>query len=149
MSAAAAPPSVVLYAEDDENDAFLIRHCWKRAGLPERLEIVPDGQRAIEYLSGTGAFADPARFPRPRLLLLDLNMPRVSGLEVLRWVAAQPQLADLPVVILSSSNQKKDIDHAQTLGAAHYFVKPSNVTQLAELVRVFRDRWLAGPAPAP
>jgi CheY-like chemotaxis protein len=142
MNETPATPELVLYAEDDENDAFLIRHCWKRAGIAPRLEIVPDGQRAIEYLRGTGEFADRARHPAPRLLLLDLNLPRVGGMEVLRWVRAQPDYARLPTVILSSSNQKKDIDNAQALGADRYFVKPSNVTDLALLVETLRDTWL-------
>lgn len=125
--------AVVLYAEDDENDAFLIRHCWKRLQMPQQLEIVPDGERAIDYLT---------RHPKPALVLLDLNMPRVGGMEVLRWVRGEPHLAKLPVAILSSSNQKKDMEGAQALGADAYFVKPANVKQLAELLSGVRDRWL-------
>ena len=142
MNEPSSQAGLVLYAEDDENDAFLIRHCWQRAGLTHRLEIVPDGQRAIEYLGGTGEFADRSRHPEPCLLLLDLNLPRVGGMDVLRWVRAQPRYARLPTVILSSSNQKKDIDNAQALGADRYFVKPSNVTDLARLVETLRDTWL-------
>ncbi|HZZ56715.1 MAG TPA: response regulator [Opitutaceae bacterium] len=124
---------VVLYAEDDENDAFLIRHCWRKLGIDQALEIVPDGERAIEYLS---------RQERPKLVLLDLNMPRVGGMEVLRWVRGEPHLAGLPVAILSSSNQKKDLEGAQILGADAYFVKPASVLQLTELVAGMRQRWL-------
>ncbi|HEY3757810.1 MAG TPA: response regulator [Opitutaceae bacterium] len=125
---------IVLYAEDDENDVFLIRHCWKKLNLPETLEIVPDGARAIEYLTAQA---------RPALVLLDLNMPRVGGMEVLRWVRGEAHLRDLPVAILSSSNQKKDMEGAQALGADGYFVKPSNVNQLADLIGGLRGRWLA------
>lgn len=143
MTAPAASRRVVLYAEDDDNDAFLIQHCWETAAIPHALEIVPDGQRAIDYLSGHGDFADRAKHPLPSLVLLDLNLPRLSGLQVLAWIRQQPQFAALPVAILSSSNQEKDIDGARALGADDYFVKPSNVTELARLVARFRERWLA------
>ena len=137
---ALAPP--VLYTEDDENDAFLVRHCWRRAALAHPLTIFSDGQQPIDYLAGHGEFADRAAHPWPALLLLDLNLPRKSGHEVLAWVRAQPQFAPLPIAILSSSNQKKDLDRARALGATDYFVKPSNVTQLAALIAQIDRRWL-------
>jgi CheY-like chemotaxis protein len=126
---------VVLYAEDDENDVFLIRHCWRKLKVADTLEIVSDGAHAIEYLTAQA---------KPSLVLLDLNMPRVGGMEVLRWMRGESHLRDVPVAILSSSNQKKDLDGAQALGADAYFVKPSNVNQLAELIAGLRGRWLAG-----
>ncbi len=138
MSASPEPLPPVIYTEDDENDAFLIRHCWKRSGIAHPLVVLTDGQQPIDYLSGN----DTATSPLPALLLLDLNLPRKSGLDVLAWVRAQSQFAELPVAILSSSNQKKDMDRAHALGATEYFVKPSNVVQLATLVETVRDRWL-------
>jgi CheY-like chemotaxis protein len=139
----APTPPAVLYAEDDENDAFLIRHAWRKAGIAALLHIVGDGQRAVDYLAGTGEYADRARFPLPTAVLLDLNMPRRSGLEVLRWIRAQPQFAALPISILSSSNQPKDLENATALGANAYFVKPANVTQLVGVVEKVRERWLS------
>ena len=94
-----AAQGVVLCAENDENDAFLLEACWKRAGVTHALAVVGDGQEAIEYLAGEGAYADRARHPLPDMLLLDLSMPRRSGLEVLAWVRARPEWARLPVLI--------------------------------------------------
>lgn len=145
MTPGAAPRALVLYAEDDENDAFLIRHCWKSAAIPHTLKIVSDGQHAIDYLAGADGFADRTQHPLPTLVILDLNMPRRTGMQVLEWVRQQPQFAELPVAILSSSNQTKDIDSARSLGANDYFVKPGNVTQLQALVGELRERWLKNP----
>lgn len=127
------PP--VLYTEDDENDAFLMRHAFQRAGIEHPLVVVTDGQQAINYLGG--------EHPLPCLLVLDLNLPVRSGFEVLTWVRQQPRFSNLLVVILSSSNHTKDIDRAYSLGANSYFVKPSNVEKRMELVRTLQQKWLA------
>jgi CheY-like chemotaxis protein len=134
---------VVLYAENDENDAFLMNLCWRRAEMSPRLEVVVDGQEAIHYLEGAGPYADRDRFPLPALLLLDLSMPRKSGLEVLAWVRARPEFARLPVLIVSMSNQDKDQSEAARLGADGYFVKPVGMRGFVETIHGWRDRWLA------
>ncbi len=145
-SPARAP--VVLYAENDENDAFLMNLCWRRAEMTQRLEVVADGQEAIHYLSGEGPYADREAFPFPALLLLDLSMPRCSGLEVLAWVRARPEFAALPVLIVSMSNQEKDQSEAARLGADGYFVKPVGMRGFVETIHGWRDRWLTAGAQA-
>jgi CheY-like chemotaxis protein len=132
----------VLYVEDEEDDVFLLRHAFKEAGVANPLLSVPDGEAALEYLSGTGEYANRADHLVPLLLLLDINMPKVSGLEVLKWLRAQPNLRTLPTLILSSSAQDSDIRQAYELGANGYLVKPSALDQLLVLARAIRDFWL-------
>ena len=101
-----------------------------------------DGAEAIDYLAGNGPFADRTQHPLPALVLLDLNLPKKSGFEVLSWVRQQPQFSSLPVVIYTSSVGLIDKDTAQLLGATDYFVKRSGVNQIAELARSLAERWL-------
>jgi CheY-like chemotaxis protein len=133
------PSRPVLYAEDEENDAFLMERAFEKACVSNPLQVVVDGAAAIRYLSGTGEFSDRIRFPAPCLLLLDLNLPRRSGLEVLKWARTQPSLSTLPIVILTSSSQDRDIGSAYALGANGYLVKPPSSDKLIELVTGLRD----------
>jgi CheY-like chemotaxis protein len=145
MTSFSTPPrALVLYAENDENDALLMQACWKRAGLEPTLRIVDDGHSAKEYLAGEGQFADRESHPFPTLVLLDLSMPGCTGLEVLEWVRAQPRFADLPVLILSLSNQERDRADAFRLGASDYVVKPTGLAGFVETLRSWRERWFAG-----
>lgn len=134
---------LVLYAENDENDAFIMRLCWKRVPVNHALHVVEDGQYAIDYLSGVNGFADRERYPLPTLLLLDLSMPRCTGFDVLNWVRAQPQFERLPVLIVSSSNQEKDKTAAERLGANGYVVKPAGVAGFVEVIRDWQQKWLS------
>lgn len=136
----------VLYAEDEDNDAFLMQRAFAKAGVSNPLFVVPDGAAAIRYLSGTGEFSDRMRHPSPCLLLLDLNLPRQSGLEVLAWARTQPALNSLPIVILTSSSQDRDIGSAYRLGANGYLVKPPSSERLIELVSSLRDVCLVSDA---
>jgi CheY-like chemotaxis protein len=133
------PYRPVLYAEDEDNDAFLMQRAFAKAGVSNPLQIVPDGAAAVRYLSAAGEFADRERYPAPCLVLLDLNLPRQSGLEVLEWARSQPSLAALPIIILTSSSQDRDIGSAYTLGANGYLVKPPSSERLIELVTGLRD----------
>ena len=137
------PLSPVLYAEDEENDAFLMERAFAKAGVSNPLKIVSDGASAIDYLAGAGEFVDRTRHSLPCLVLLDLNLPRQSGLEVLKWIREQSSLRLLPVVILTSSSQHRDIGGAYALGANGYLVKPANSEKLIELVMGLRDVCLA------
>jgi CheY-like chemotaxis protein len=135
-------PSPVLYAEDEENDVFLMQRAFKKAGVTNPLRTVADGAQAIRYLQGDGEYADRARHPLPCLLLLDLNLPRKTGLEVLKWTRAQPAFRTLPIIFLTSSNQDRDIGSAYQLGANGYLVKPAGPERLLELVVSLRDSCL-------
>ena len=133
----------ILYAEDETDDIFFMRRAFQQTGIAHPLEAVPDGDEAIAYLAGTGKYADRIAYPLPALVLLDLNMPRTSGFEVLKWIRNRPPVSGLPVLVISSSNHDADIQRASLLGANGYLVKPGNPDDLFEMVKAFKDYWLA------
>ena len=135
-------PCTILYAEDEENDIFFFRHALEQARSPHSLKALPNGQQAIEYIAGEGDFADRGLHPLPSLVLLDINMPRKSGLEVLEWIRRQSQFKSLPVLMLTSSSRQEDMDTALQLGADDYLSKPAHPLELVELVKSLQDRWL-------
>ncbi len=137
----------VLYAEDDENDVFLLERAFVRAGVSNPLQTVGDGASALRYLAGTDEFVDRTRFPLPCLALLDLNLPRKSGLEILQWIRASAEVRGLPVILLTSSHQARDIRAAYALGANGYLVKPASAEKLVELVAALRDTCLIPDGP--
>jgi CheY-like chemotaxis protein len=132
----------VLQIEDDENDVFFMKHAFRKAGVLNPLLAVCDGQEAVDYLAGAGKFANRHQFPMPGVVLLDLNLPRKSGLEILKWIREQPAFHTLPVVVLSSSNRDADIHRAYSTGANAYLVKPPDPDGLLDLVRLIHDFWL-------
>jgi CheY-like chemotaxis protein len=127
-------PKSILYAEDDENDVFFMQRAFRKLNLPIALQVVPNGRVAVEYLSGVGAFADRAKHPLPEIVLLDVKMPEMSGLEVLKWARDQSEFKSLPILLFTSSTQRTDIDFSRKHRASGYLVKPSNAEHLAVLV---------------
>ena len=140
-------PVTILYAEDEENDIFFLQYALEKARSPHTLRAVPDGEQALDYLAGKGRFTDRASYPLPGLVLLDINMPKKNGLEVLEWIRRQPQLKSLPVLMLTSSSRQEDIDAARKLGANDYLLKPSHPDKLLDLVKSLHTRWLSQPTP--
>ena len=138
-----ARPLTILYAEDEENDVFFLEHAFKLAGLPHSLKAVPDGAQAVEYLAGEGIFADRTQHPFPDLILLDINMPKQSGLDVLEWVRGHPCYKSLPTLILTSSSRPEDMEKARQLGADDYLLKPSNPLKLVEVAMSLHEHWLS------
>jgi CheY-like chemotaxis protein len=114
----------VLLAEDNENDVLMFRRASRNAKFTNPVYVVNDGEEVIAYLKGEGKYADRRRHPLPRLLLLDIKMPRKNGFDVLEWVRTQPQFVDLEIVVLSSSDEIRDINRAYELGANSFLVKP-------------------------
>ena len=139
----------ILYAEDEENDIFFLNLAFHDLRSPHTLKAVPDGEQAIDYLAGTGKFTDRLRYPLPALVLLDINMPKASGLEVLQWIRQQPQFKSLPVVMLTSSVRDEDVAMARQLGADDYLLKVSHHAKLAEIVKSLHERWLSQAAALP
>ena len=131
----------ILQVEDDENDILLLEHACQQAELPPIFKIASDGQEAIEYLSGEGKFADRARYPIPRLVLLDLKMPRKDGFEVLEWIRRHPTLKWLVVIMFTSSAQPRDVNAAYELGVNSFIVKPSRVEERILFVRSLYQWW--------
>jgi CheY-like chemotaxis protein len=140
------PEPAVLIADDDSNDIFFLRRAFQKAGLNHPVLDVPDGERAIHYLSGDESYSDRSRFPFPSLMFLDLKMPKVSGFEVLRWLSEEKQFPELKVVVLSSSGLQSDIQRAKALGAHEYRVKPADIDDMITMVKEIAERWLGeGP----
>jgi CheY-like chemotaxis protein len=139
---------VILLAEDDPNDVFFLRRAFQKAEVKCQILDVPNGQEAIFYLQGTNSYSNRTDYPLPHLLLLDLKMPLMSGFDVLEWLHGQPELAELPALVLSSSGHDEDRWRARQLGARSYHVKPSDLAQLTELARDLAATWLQGKALA-
>ncbi len=133
----------ILLIEDDANDVFLMQRALRKAEVPNPLQVVGDGDEAVEYLSGTGRYADRAANPLPVLVLLDLKLPRKNGLEVLQWLRGQQALRRLPVVVLTSSKEPADVNRAYDYGANSYLVKPLGFDALLNLVRSLNVYWLS------
>jgi CheY-like chemotaxis protein len=131
----------VLYAEDDENDAYFLQRAFRLAGISHSLVVVPDGQEVIDYCSGGGRYARLDAEELPCLILLDLNMPKKSGLEVLQWIRQSSSFRTLPVLILTSSLQHDDIERAYLSGANAYLVKPSQPEELTVLAQAINNFW--------
>jgi len=132
----------ILQVEDDDNDAFLMQLAFQEIGISNRLLRAHDGPEAIDYLRGVGKYADRDRFPVPCLVLLDLKLPRRSGLDVLKWIRAQPILKTLIVIIFSSSPQPEDIDQAYESGVNSFLVKPTGMQELLEMLEAIKTYWL-------
>lgn len=126
---------IVLLVDDSDNDALLMRTVFKRAGFVQPLQFAHDGDDAIAYLSGEGRYYDRLMYPLPTTVLLDLNMPRKNGFEVLEWLRLQPALRRLRVYILSASSRPEDIARAYDLGANSYLVKPGNLDGLLHMAK--------------
>jgi CheY-like chemotaxis protein len=114
----------LLLVEDNDEDAFLLRRALRKRNVECCLQIAEDGEEAIDYLGGTGKYADRTLYPFPSLVLLDLKLPYVNGFEVLAWVATQPSCKDLRVIILTSSGEESDRTKARQFGIGTYFLKP-------------------------
>jgi CheY-like chemotaxis protein len=134
--------STILWAEDSEDDVLLMERAFRRAQLPSCWIRVRDGDEATKYLSGSGCYADRARYPLPQLLLLDIKMPRLSGLEVLKWKADQPELRSMAAVVLSSSEDSRDKEEAYGLGAKEFIVKSVRVDDWVQQLRELHSRWI-------
>ena len=131
----------ILQVEDDPNDVFFLQRAMKKAGVSNPVHVACDGQQAIDYLKGAGKFADREQFPLPSLVLLDLKLPRVMGMEVLRWIRQQPG-TPLVVVMLTASGEDDDIAAAYRLGANGFLVKPPEARKMEDMVKAISDFWL-------
>ena len=126
----------ILLVEDATNDVFFFERAVKKAAVATTVRIARDGQEAVDYLSGEGEFANRDKHPLPCLIVLDLNMPRKNGFEVLEWLRQTPPLDTLPAVILTSSQADRDFQRARDLNAKAFHVKPSDPDKLVELVKL-------------
>ncbi len=134
-----AVPHTILLAEDEDDEAFLLQRALKKAAITQPVQRVKNGDEVIEYLSGAGRYADRAQHPLPVIVLLDLNMPKKSGFEVVEWIRQQPALRSLAVDIFSGSSRNEDIDRALRLGSNLYLKKPITILELDQLLLAYRE----------
>ncbi len=133
----------VLLAEDDPNDVFLIRRALQDSNARNPLQVVRDGDEAIQYLAGDGKFADRTAHPFPALFLLDLKMPGKDGLVVLRWLNEHPDISlKLPVVVLSSGELSLETQTTYARDIQACIVKPLGYAELRERIRILKEYWL-------
>ena len=131
----------MLLFEDDDNDAFLLQRALKKAGIRNPVHRVRDGQEGIDYLVGAGPYADRGHNPFPRVVLLDLKMPRKGGLEVLEWMKKHPEYKVIPTIIFTASREHQDIAASYGLGANCFVAKPSKFEDLEHLVKTLHEFW--------
>lgn len=136
-------PIMILLVEDDPAHAEITRRNLEMCRVANCLNHVEDGQEALDYLFHQGRYTDPASSPRPHLILLDLRLPKVEGLEVLRRVKANPDTENIPVVVLTTSAAESDILGAYAHNASSYLVKPVDFEKFAKLLDTFGYYWLA------
>jgi CheY-like chemotaxis protein len=136
------PEPVILVAEDNDNDVALLLRAFQKGKLSNPVQVVRDGEQAIAYLQGEGRFQNRAEYPLPSLLLLDLKMPRKDGFEVLEWIRRQEGLRALPVVVLTLSEELKDVNRAYQMGANSFLVKPIDFLDSVALVEAVKSYWL-------
>jgi CheY-like chemotaxis protein len=134
-------PAIILLAEDDPGDQELTRRALEEGAMCNELHIVTDGEAALDYLFRRGKYQNPATSPRPDLLLLDLNMPKVDGRQVLKRVRADTDLRRLAVVVLTTSQHEEDIIRTYDLGANSYITKPLELRQFMQVIQALETYW--------
>jgi len=138
----------VLLVEDSSDDILLLEHACRRCGVLHNLRFVMDGQAAIDYLAGSNGYADRQAHPLPRLILLDVKLPKRNGHEVLQWIRDQPAFRNLPVIMLTGSRENADIERAYQLGVTSYLQKNADVRDLDLAVAIVLKYWLEVNIPA-
>jgi len=137
----------IVLVENDPADAELALHALRGEKLGHRIEVLRDGEEALDFLLCRGAYSNRSCYPPPRLILLDLKLPKLDGLEVLREIKRDPRTRSIPVVILTSSKEETDIVRGYQLGVNSYIQKPVDFVQFRETIRQVGFYWLAVNQP--
>lgn len=137
-----AEPSVFLLVEDNENDIVLIRRAFSQAQLVNPLVVVRNGEEAMAYFMGIGAYKNRSEFPLPSLVLLDLKLPGMSGIDFLKWLREQAGVRTTRVVVLTSSNLTKDVNEAYQAGANSFLVKPTDFETFVQVTSALNGYWI-------
>ena len=133
--------NLILLAEDSEEDELLFMNALQNSGIRNPVIVVTDGRQVIAYLNGELQYADRSRFPLPRILMLDLAMPKLDGWQVLQWVRARPEFADLLIVVLTNSLWADDLQRAYRMGANSFLGKPCTSAELLNLQQAYPAHW--------
>lgn len=139
----------ILLVEDNEDDVFFMKRSMKSVQIENPLQVVTDGQQAIDYLQGTGKYSNRDEYPLPCFILLDLKLPHKNGHEVLQWIREQPYLKNLVVIVLTTSRETRDLEKAYSLGANAFLVKPPGASQLTEMIEALKHFWISHNEFAP
>jgi CheY-like chemotaxis protein len=131
----------ILVAEDDENDVLLLLRALQKISVGDIVNVCRDGVDAVGYLQGEGEYQDREKFPFPDVIITDIKMPRKSGFEVLRWLREHPECHVIPLIVLSASNDYKDVSQAYREGANCYLKKPGSFAELQHLLKALFDFW--------
>jgi CheY-like chemotaxis protein len=134
-------PAIILLAEDDRGDQELTRRALAEGKIRNELHIVENGEEALSYLFRHGKYKDPATSPRPDLLLLDLNLPRVDGRQVLEQIRADSKLRRMAVVVLTTSRQEEDILRSYEVGCNSFITKPVGLEQFIQVIQALEEYW--------
>jgi two-component system response regulator len=135
-------PVEILLVEDNPHDIKLTLHAFRKNNFANAIHVVRDGAEALEFLFCTGRYSDRAGQDLPRLILLDLKLPLVDGIEVLKQIKASPQTQRIPVVILTSSQEERDLIESYKLGVNSYILKPVDFDQFSDVVRQLGFYWM-------
>jgi two-component system response regulator len=137
----------ILVAEDDANDRKLFHLALQRIGTEVKIREVTDGTDVRDYLEGNRHFGNRGEFPLPNLLIVDLKMPKMDGLDVIKWIRKEAKFARLPIVMLSGSGMSKDVAEAYRLGVNSYVQKPDDFVEFVRKLRLMIDYWQAVELP--
>jgi CheY-like chemotaxis protein len=135
-------PTSILLVEDEEAHAQLTKRAIRKAGNANRVEVVPDGEQALDYLFNRGKFSDNHQYPHPGLILLDIKLPGIDGIEVLRQIKEDPVLRRIPVIMLTTSEREEDITESYGHYANSYLTKPVGFKEFEDKVRQLDAYWL-------
>ena len=133
--------NAILVVDDNDEDVMAVLMALRNAGVQNPVQTVSDGDLAMAYLKGDGAFSNRDKFPMPGILLLDLKMPRVAGFQVMEWLRTQPQFKKLLIIILSGHNELREVQEAYKLGAHSFLIKPCTANDIGNLMRWFSEHW--------
>lgn len=134
-------PVTILVADDDADDRLMIKEALEENRLANDLRFVEDGEELMHYLQRKGIYEDPAKSPRPGIILLDLNMPKKDGREALKEIKSDPNLREIPVVVLTTSKAQEDVYRTYNLGVNSFVTKPVTFEALVEIIRVLGRYW--------
>ena len=138
---ASTHPILVLVADDDPEDRMLIEDAFEESRLANPLEFVVDGEDLLDYLHRRNGYSDPSSSPRPGLILLDLNMPRKDGREALKEIKSDPDLRQIPIVVMTTSRAEEDVLRTYDLGVNSFITKPVTFEGLVEVVKMLGRYW--------
>ncbi len=132
---------IILMADDDEDDRLMTKEAFEEARLANELRFVEDGEELLDYLCHRGKYEDPASAPRPGLILLDLNMPKKDGREALKEIKADPDLRQIPIVVLTTSKADEDIYKSYDLGVNSFITKPVSFEGMVFVITTLAQYW--------